>query len=130
MSSSKEQVAALQKKLAEVQMQRDLAEKAKEEAERAKREAEVARAGAEQQGYELGVVEIEESLRAEVPAMCRIYCAQTWTKALDQARVEVSFELRKAKKIYYPPAIRASDLPPTQGKAVSSFTDPARGSQS
>ena len=36
-------------------------------------EAEKARDEAEQQGYDLGVAETEETLRAEVPVVCRIY---------------------------------------------------------
>ena len=59
-------------------------------------EAEKARDKAEQKGYDLGVVETEETLRAEVPAVCRIYCAQTWNEALNRAKVEASSELRKA----------------------------------
>ena len=76
-------------------------------------EAEKARDEAEQKGYDLGVAEIEETLRAEVPAVCRIYWAQTWNEALNRAKVEASSELRKADNIYYPPAIKASDLPYT-----------------
>ena len=47
----------------------------KNEAEKAKMEAEKARDEAEQQVYDLGVAEIEETLKAEVTAVCRIYCA-------------------------------------------------------
>ena len=55
--------------------------------------------------------------------MCCNYCAQTWNKALNQARVEASSELRKAENIYYPPAIRASDLPSTQGEVAFTVAD-------
>ena len=32
---------------------------------------------AEQHDYDVGVVETEDTLRAEVPAVCRAYCTQT-----------------------------------------------------
>ena len=60
---------------------------------------------AEQKGYDLEVAETKETLRAEIPVVCRIYCAQTWDEALNLARVEASSELRKADKVFYPPAI-------------------------
>ena len=50
---------------------------------KAKVEAEQAMNVAEHKGYDLGVAETEETLRAEVPVVCRIYCAQTWDKALN-----------------------------------------------
>ena len=56
---------------------REQAEKSREEAERAKVEAEQAMNEAEQKGYNLRVAKTEETLRAEVPMVCRIYCAQT-----------------------------------------------------
>ena len=40
--------------------------------------------------------------------MCRSYYLQVWNEAFNQARVEASSTLRKAKSVYYPPAIRAS----------------------
>ena len=60
---------------------------------------------AEQKGYDLGVAETEETFRAEVLAVCCIYCAQTWDEALNQAGVEASSELRKAETVFYPSAI-------------------------
>ena len=56
------------------------------------------------------MLEIEEALKAEVLGVCRIYCAQVWDEALNQAGVEASSMLRKAENIYYPPTIRASSL--------------------
>ena len=47
------------------------------EAEKAKVEAEKARDEAEQHGYDVGMAENEDTLRAQVPAICHIYCAQT-----------------------------------------------------
>ena len=110
---AKEQLAALKKQLEETQKLKDQAEKSKEEAEKARVEAEQAMNVAEQKSYNLGVAETEETLRAEVLVVCRIYCAQTWDEALNRARVEASSELRKAKKVFYPPTIRASDPPST-----------------
>ena len=78
-----EQVSALKKHLEETQKLREQADKSREEAEKAKTEAEQAMNEAEQKGYEIGVVETEETLRAEVPMVCRIYCAQTWDEALN-----------------------------------------------
>ena len=68
-------------------------------------EAEKARDEAKQQGYDLGVVETEETLKAEVLAMCRINCTQTWDESLNRVGVEASSKLRKPKKIFYPLAI-------------------------
>ena len=58
-------------------------------------EAEKARDEAEQQGYDPGVAETEETFKVEVPTVCRIYCAQTWDEALNRAGVEASSKLRK-----------------------------------
>ena len=77
LKAAREQVAVLKKHLEETQKLREQAEKSREEAERAKVKAEQATNEAEQKGYDLGVAETEETLRAEVPMVCRIYCAQT-----------------------------------------------------
>ena len=95
---AKEQMVALKKQLEETQRLKDQAEKSKAEAKKAMDEA-------EQKGYDIGVAETEETLRAEVPMVCCIYCAQTWDKALNRAGVEASSELRKAENVFYPPAI-------------------------
>ena len=96
MAASKEQVAALKKKLEEAEKAKALAEKAKDEAEKARDEA-------EQHRYKVGVAETEDALRAEVPVVCRTYCALTWDEALNQAGVKASSMLRKAESVYYPP---------------------------
>ena len=75
LKASKDQMATLREQLWEAQRLKDQAEEAKSEAEKARIEAEKARDKAEQKGYDLGVVETEETLRAKVPAICRIYCA-------------------------------------------------------
>ena len=56
----------------------------------------------------MGVAETEEALRAEVSEVCRFYCLQVWNEAFDQARVETSSSLKRAKSVYYLPTIRAS----------------------
>ena len=40
-------------------------------------EAKKARDEVEQHGYDVGVAETEDALRAKVPTVCRTYCAQT-----------------------------------------------------
>ena len=103
--TAKEQVAALKQQLEEANKLKDLTEKAKLQAEEDKVKAEKERDEAEQHGYDVGVAETENALRAEVPAMCSAYCAQTWEEALNQARVEASSELRKPESIIFPSAL-------------------------
>ncbi|XP_065629008.1 uncharacterized protein LOC136067297 [Quercus suber] len=119
LAASKEQVLTLQKQLEEVQKLRDQAEKAKAEAEK---ERDVA----EQQGYNVGVAETEDTFRAEVPVVCREYCALTWQEALDRAGVESSSELRKPENIYFPPAIRASTPSTPQGEVSFIVAEPPK----
>ena len=76
-------MAALRAQLEEAQRLKDQAEKAKAEAEKAKAEAEKEKEKAERHGYDVGVAETEDTLQAEVPAVCRAYCAQTWEEALN-----------------------------------------------
>ena len=100
-----EQVAALKQQLEEANKLKDQVEKAKLQAEEDKIKAEKERDEAEQHGYDVDVAETEDALRAEVPAVCRAYCAQTWEEALNQAGVEASSELRKPERIIFPPAL-------------------------
>ena len=99
MAATKTQITALKKKLEEAKKAKALVKETKDEAMKAKD-------AAEQHGYDVRVAETKDSLRAEVPAVCRTYCALIWDEALNQAGVEASSVLRKAKSIYYPPAIR------------------------
>ena len=96
------------------------------EAKKAKVEAEKARDEVEQHGYDVGVAETKDTLRAQVPAICRTYCAQTWEKALNRVGVEASSELRRPENIYFPLTIRASTPPFTQGDVASIVTDPVQ----
>ena len=91
LAAFKEQIIALKKKLEEVEKARDQAEKTRDLAE--------------QEGYDVGVAEIEKALRVEVSRVCRNYCLQVWNVAFNQAGVEASSVLRKVESVYYPPAI-------------------------
>ena len=101
LASSKEEIATLKKKLEEAQKLNDHAEKLRAEAEnvkveveKAKVEAEKARDEAEQHGYDVGIAETEDTLRAQVLAVCQTYCTQTQEEALNQAGVEAFSKLR------------------------------------
>ena len=104
----------------ETQKLKERAEKSKEQAEKAKINAEQVMNEAEQRGYEVGIVETEKALRAEVLEVCRIYCARTWSEALNRVGVEASSELRRPENVFYPEAIRPSVLLPYQADAPSS----------
>ena len=109
----------------ETQKIREQVEKSREEADKAKTEAERAMNEAEQRGYEIGIAETKEALRAEVLVVCRIYCAKTWDEALNRAGVEASSELRRPENVFYPEAIRPSAPPPPQTKAPLSIVNPS-----
>ena len=83
-----------------------MAEKAKVQAEEDKLKAEKERDEAEQHGYDVGVAETEDTLQAEVLAVCRAYCAQTWEEAFNQAGVEASSGLRRLESIIFPLALQ------------------------
>ena len=70
------------------------------------------------------MAETEETLRAEVPLVCRIYYAQTWNEVLNQAGVEASSELRKAENVFYPTAICTSAPLSSQAEDTPSTTNP------
>ena len=78
--AAKEQVAALKQQLEEANKLKDSAEKAKLQAEEDKVKAKKERDKAEQHGYDVGVAETEDALRAEVPTVCRAYCARPGKK--------------------------------------------------
>ncbi|XP_030945356.1 inner centromere protein-like [Quercus lobata] len=120
LKKTQEQTLVLRKHLEETQKLRERAEKSKEQAEKAKIKAEQTMNEAEQRGYEIGIAETEKALRAEVPEVCRIYYARTWSEALNRVGVKASSELRKLENIFYPEAIRPSVLLPHQTDAPSS----------
>ena len=102
LATSKEQVAALKKQLEEAKKLKDQAEKARMQVEEDKANTEKERDEVEQHGYDIGVAETEDTLKAEVPAVCRAYCTQTWEEALNRARIDASSELRKPENIVFP----------------------------
>ena len=125
LAASKEQLAALKKQLEEAQRLRDQVEKAKVQAEEDKAKAKKERDEVEQHGYNVGVAETEDALRAEVPAICRAYCTQTWEEALNRVGIDTSFELRKPENIIFPPALQI----PNQKEAASLVSQPAEEAQ-
>ena len=125
LAASKEQLATLKKQLEEAQRLRDQAEKARVQAEEDKAKAEKERDEAEQHGYDVGVAETEDALRAEVPTVCRAYCPQTWEEAFNQAGIDASSELRKPENIIFPPALQI----PNQKEAAPLVSQPAEVAQ-
>ena len=103
---SQEQAAALKQQLEEAKKHKEQAEKARLHAEEDKAKAKRERDEAKQHGYDVGVAETEDALRAEVLAVCRAYYAQTWEEALNQAGIEASSELRRPERIIFPPALQ------------------------
>ena len=98
-------MAALKQQLEEAKRLKDQAKKARMQAEEDKVKAEKERDEAEHHGYDVGVVETEDALRAKVPTVCRAYCTQTWEEALNRAGIEASSKLRKPKNIVFPLAL-------------------------
>ena len=87
LAASKEQVAAPKQQLDEAKKLKDQTEKARMQAKEDKAKAEKERDEAKQHGYDVGVAETEDTLRAEVPAVCHAYCTQTWQEALNQTGI-------------------------------------------
>ena len=98
----------MKQQLEEAKKLKDQAEKAKMQAEEDKVIDEKERDEAEQHGYDVGVAETEDALRVEVPAVCRVYCTQTWEEALNRAGIEASSKLRKPENIVFPLALQIS----------------------
>ena len=126
LTASNEQLAALKKQLKEAKKLRDQAEKVRVQAEEDKAKAEKERDVAEQHGYDVGIAETEDALRAEVPAVCRAYCTQTWEEALNRARIDASSELRKPENIIFPLALQI----PNQKEVAPPVSQPAKEAQS
>ena len=96
------------------------------QAEEDKAKAEKERDEAEQHGYNIGVAETEDTLRAKVPAMCCAYYTQTWEEALNQAGIAASSKLRKPENIVFPLALRILN----QKKAAPPASQPTKEAQS
>ena len=116
----------MKQQLEEANKLKDQAEKAKMQVEEDKVKAEKERDEAEQHDYDVGVAETEDTLRAEVPTMCRAYCTQTWEEALNQARIEASSELRKPENIVFPLALQI----PSQKETAPPVSQPTKEAQS
>ena len=123
MQIAKEQISDLKKKLIMAENAKVVAEFAQDEAVRAKQEAEfarneteAARDKAEEEGYETGMAEIQTSLKAQIPGVCKLYYSQVWEEALKRAGVDASSDLWKVESIFYPPAIR--ETAPSNSEAV------------
>ena len=135
LAASKEQVAALKQQLDEAKKLKDQAEKARTQTEEDKVKAEKEKDEAEQHGYDVGVAETEDTLRAEVHAVCHAYCIQTWEEALNRAGIEASSELRKPENIVFPPALQISSqkevapLAPQPVKQAQPQHPPSTGQQ-
>ena len=125
LAASKEQVAALKQQLEEAKKLKEQVEKAKIQAEEDKAKAEKERDEAEQHGYDVGVAETEDALRAEVPAVCRAYYAQTQEEALNQAGIEASSELRKPENIIFPQDLQI----PSQKEVAPPAPQPVKEAQ-
>ena len=55
---------------------------------------------AEEVAYERGVEETEIRLAEEVARVCKDYCTETWTEALNNVEVPTDSKLRKAESIF------------------------------
>ena len=96
------------------------------QAEEDKAKAEKERDEAEQHGYDVGIAKTEDTLKAEVPAVYRAYCTQTWEQALNQAGIDASSELRKPKNIVFPLTLQI----PNQKEAAPPVFQPIKEVQS
>ena len=119
-------MAALKQQLEEVKKLKDQAKKARIQVEEDKAKAEKERDEAEQHGYDVGLAETEDTLRAEIPTVCRAYCTQTWEEALNQAGIEASSELRKPENIVFPLALQILN----QKEATPPVSQPTKEAQS
>ena len=63
--------------------------------------------------YERGMQEIETRLTIEVTAVCREYCAETYSQALDRAGIPVDSDLRRTDQVYYLEDLREDPTPPS-----------------
>ena len=95
----------------------DLQSKLQKPEEALKSAQEVA-AVAETSAYERGVLETETRLTAEVTAVCREYCAETYNQALDQAGIPADSDLRRVDQVYYPEDLRKNTTAPSPPTAL------------
>ena len=81
-------------------------------AEEALKVAQEAAIAAETLAYERGVPETETRLTAEVAVVCREYCTETYSQALDRAGILADSDLRRTDQVYYPEDLREDKTPP------------------
>ena len=81
-------------------------------AEKALKVAQEAATATETLAYERRVQETETRLTAEVTAVCREYCAETYSQALDWAGIPADSNLRRTDQVYYPENLRENPTPP------------------
>ena len=81
-------------------------------AEEALKVAQEAATAAETLAYERGVQETETRLTAEVTAVCREYCDETYSQALDWAGIPTNSDLRRMDQVYYLEDLRENLTPP------------------
>ena len=55
---------------------------------------------------------METRLTAEVTAVCREYCAETYNQALDRAGIPADSDLRRVDQVYYPKDLRENTTVP------------------
>ena len=89
-------------------------------------EAEKAKDQAEQDGYNMGVVETGEAFRSEVTRVCRVYFLQVWNEALKQVEVEASSTLWRAKNVYYLLVIQPSGPSSSQDNTTPIVANPTK----
>ena len=58
------------------------------------------------------MLETETRLTAEVTAVRREYCAETYSQALDRAGILADSDLRRTDQVYYPEDLREDKTPP------------------
>ena len=87
----------------------------KAELQKAKEAAKVAREAtkaAKEAAYEHGVEETKTRLAEEVTVVCRDYCTEMYSEALNRVGVPTNFELRKAENVYFSEDIREDPTAP------------------
>ena len=87
-------------------------------AEEALKVAQEAAIAAETLTYECGVLETETRLTAEVTAVYREYCAETYNQALDRAGIPADSNLRRTDQVYYPEDLRENTTTPSPPAAL------------
>ena len=64
------------------------------------------------------MLETKTKLTAEVTAVCREYCAETYNQALDWAGIPTDSDLRRTDQVYYPEDLRENMTAPPPPAAL------------